>query len=153
MKKTIVIIILICVILCAAVSCGKSKPEEQGRPGEDSRVVMNVLSISDEDNKAVISVRNDSDTVIHFPPFYLIQKQSGTDAWKDLDLIENTTVETVLYSCDPGKEVRHEFYWPYYKYPAEKSGTYRMVIEYTFGDWSASAETKHKMYCEFETSK
>ena len=149
MKKTIAIIIMAILVLCVSVSCGNSQPEEHGRPGEDSRVVMNVISVSDDDNKAVVSVRNDSDKEINFPPFYRIQKQSGADAWKDLSLIKNTSVSTILYSCNPGEEGRYEFYWPYYEYPSEKAGTYRMVIEYTFGDWPA-AETKQNMYCEFE---
>ena len=112
--------------------------------------VMNVESVSDDDHKAVVSVRNESDRVINFPPFYRLQKQSGEGAWEDLPLIDGTSVSTILYSCDPGEEGRYEFYWPYYEYPAEKAGTYRMVIEYTLGDWSASPETKNQMYCVFE---
>ena len=115
--------------------------------------VMNVESVSDDDHKAVVSVRNDSDTEINFPPFYRIQKQSGEGVWTDLPLIDGTSVSTILYSCGPGEEGRYEFYWPYYEYPAEKAGKYRMIIEYTFGDWSASPEAKNNMYCEFEIAE
>ena len=120
---------------------------------EDSRIVMNVLSVSDDDHKAVVFVRNDSDMVINFPPFYRIQKQSAAEAWNNLPLIKDTSVSTILYSCGPGEEGRYEFYWPYYEYPAEKAGIYRMVIEYSFGDWSASAETMNNMYYEYEITE
>ena len=121
---------------------------------EDSRIVMNVLSVSDDDHKAVVSVRNDSDTVINFPPFYRIQKkQAEPDNWNNLPLIDGTSVSTILYSCVPGEEGRYEFYWPYYEYPAEKAGIYRMVIEYSFGDWPGSSETKNNMYYEYELAE
>ncbi len=114
------------------------------------KVAINVLSYSVEENIVAVSIQNDSGRTIYFTPFYKLQKQVLPGLWRDLRC-KGDDVHADLYSCLPDSGSNFGFDLPYYDYPVEKPGVYRMVIRYSFDESPGSLKLR-SMYGVFEVA-